>query len=428
MRRQAPRFFAALALVACSHTQAPPASPVAVTQPLSAPAPVAPAPPPGASAVAPPSTELVESWPLETALDHSDLRDAKDVWRGLIDGARTRLDFAEFYASDDPKAPSALTPIIEAVERAAARGVKVRWLADAQFAKTYPQLLERFAKAGVDVRRFDVAKSLGGVLHAKYFLADGQAYLGSQNFDWRSLEHIQELGVRTAVPAVVRALGDVFELDWALASGGAPPTPPPPATGALGFPIDTDVGRVTFVASPKGWLPDPRLWDLPAIVKLIDSATHTVRVQLLTYRARGGHSGDFPEIESALQRAAARGVKVELLVSDWAKRKGMVEGLQALTAPSLEVKFLTVPQHSAGFVPFARVAHAKYLVVDGARAWVGTSNWERDYFYASRNVGLVFEGGPLPGRLEAFFDDNWNGKLAETIDPTRAYAPPHVGE
>jgi phosphatidylserine/phosphatidylglycerophosphate/cardiolipin synthase-like enzyme len=79
-------------------------------------------------------------------------------------------------------------------------------------------------------------------------------------------------------------------------------------------------------------------------------------------------------------------------------------------------------------VPFARVAHAKYLVVDGARAWVGTSNWERDYFYASRNVGLVVEGGPLPRRLEAFFDDNWDGKLVETVDPTRAYSLPRVGE
>jgi phosphatidylserine/phosphatidylglycerophosphate/cardiolipin synthase-like enzyme len=404
MRRRATCVFVALALLACTPT--PPTTP---------------------SVPAGPSTELVESWPLETSLDHADIRDAKDVWRALVDGARTRLDFAEFYASDDPKGASALTPVVEAVERAAARGVKVRWLADAKFAQTYPELLDRFAKAGVEVRRFDVSKSMGGVLHAKYFLADGQAYLGSQNFDWRSLEHIQELGVRSSIPAVVHALADVFELDWAIAGGAARPAPPA-ASGPTGFPVDTDVGRVTFVASPKGWLPDERLWDLPAIVKLIDSAARTVRVQLLTYRARGGRGGDFPEIESALQRAAARGVKVELLVSDWAKRKGMVEGLQALAAPSLAVKFLTVPQHSAGFVPFARVAHAKYLVVDGARAWVGTSNWERDYFYASRNVGLVVEGGPLPRRLEAFFDDNWDGKLVETVDPTRAYSLPRVGE
>jgi hypothetical protein len=66
--------------------------------------------------------------------------------------------------------------------------------------------------------------------------------------------------------------------------------------------------------------------------------------------------------------------------------------------------------------------------VDGARAWVGTSNWERDYFYASRNVGLVIEGGPLPARLDAFFADNWGSTLAEAVDPSRTYAPPRVAE
>jgi phosphatidylserine/phosphatidylglycerophosphate/cardiolipin synthase-like enzyme len=398
----------ALLAVACARPPSPPTS--------------------AASAVAasPPPIELVESWPLETALDHPDVRDAKDVWRALIDSSHQRLDFAEFYASENPKGPSSLTPLVESIERAAARGVKVRWLADAKFARTYPELLDRFSRAGVDVRRLDVSKSMGGVLHAKYFLSDDQAYLGSQNFDWRSLEHIQELGVRSSVPQVVRALAEVFELDWALAGGVAPHVSP--SSAPTGFPVVTEGGRITFVASPKGWLPDERLWDLPALVALIDSSSRSVRVQLLTYSAHGGRGGEFPDLEDALKRAAARGVSVELLVSDWSKRKGMVEGLKALAGPSLDVKFLAVPQHSSGFIPFARVAHAKYLVVDGARAWIGTSNWERDYFFASRNVGVVVEGGPIPARLEAFFAGNWSSPLAETLDKAREYVPPRVAE
>jgi len=109
--------------------------------------------PPAAPVTPGPATgdgvELVESWPLETTLGNADVRDAKDVWPELVDGAKLRLDFAEFYASDDPKGPSALTPVVEAIERAAKRGVKVRWLADAKMAKTYPELLGRFAAAGV---------------------------------------------------------------------------------------------------------------------------------------------------------------------------------------------------------------------------------------------------------------------------------------
>jgi phosphatidylserine/phosphatidylglycerophosphate/cardiolipin synthase-like enzyme len=193
--------------------------------------------------------------------------------------------------------------------------------------------------------------------------------------------------------------------------------------------VQDGTAQVTFVASPKGYLPDERLWDLPALVRLIDSAQRSVRVQLLTYRARGGRGGDFPELEEALQRAAARGAKVELLVSDWSKRKWTLTGLQALQSPpSLTVKFFSVPPAASGFIPFARVAHAKYLVVDGARAWVGTSNWEKDYFFQSRNVGVVIDGGPLPARLDAFFAQNWESPYAELVDKARDYQAPRIGE
>ena len=193
--------------------------------------------------------------------------------------------------------------------------------------------------------------------------------------------------------------------------------------------MKTELGALTFVASPKGHLPDEALWDLPRLVQLIDGAASTVRVQLLTYRARGGRGGRFLELEEALQRAASRGVKVELLVSDWTKRKSTISGLKALHAPpALTIKILTVPPFSGGYVPFARVVHAKYMVVDGKSAWVGTSNWEKDYFTRSRNVGLIIEGGPLPARLDAFFADGWGGRYAETLDPNKEYVAPKVGE
>ena len=67
--------------------------------------------------------------------------------------------------------------------------------------------------------------------------------------------------------------------------------------------------------------------------------------------------------------------------------KGVVEAVQKLVqVPGVKVRFIDVPPWSGGFVPFARVAHAKYMVVDGARAWVGTSNWEGDYFTQSRRA------------------------------------------
>ena len=49
----------------------------------------------------------------------------------------------------------------------------------------------------------------------------------------------------------------------------------------------------------------------------------------------------------------------------------------------------TVPAAASGFIPFGRVAHAKYMAVDGRLAWVGTSNWEGNYFRGSRNVDIA---------------------------------------
>lgn len=332
---------------------------------------------------------------METALGQAGLRPAWQVWPEMIASARTRIEIAEFYASNEPA--SRLEPVVSALEEAVGRGVRARWLADARFAQTYPETLARLEAHGVRVRRMDS-------LHAKYFVVDGRdAYLGSQNFDWRSLTHIQELGVRFHAPEAVRALLDVFETDW---SGSV-------VLGSYRF------EGVRLVASPRDRLPSPALWDLPALVGLVDSAHRTVRVQLLTFRS------DVPDLPGALVRAAARGVRVQLLLSDWELRPQTLESLRALD-PRIEVRILTVPQWSGGFVPFARVAHAKYCAVDASRGWVGTGNWERDYFFKSRNVGLIVEGGPVPHQLDAFFEGNWNSPYAAPFDRSRDYTPPRI--
>jgi phospholipase D3/4 len=52
--------------------------------------------------------------------------------------------------------------------------------------------------AGVEVRRLDwlTVTGLKGVLHSKFMIVDDSvAYVGSANFDWRSLSQVKELGV-----------------------------------------------------------------------------------------------------------------------------------------------------------------------------------------------------------------------------------------
>lgn len=188
---------------------------------------------------------------------------------------------------------------MQAIEAAAKRGVRVRLLVDRSFVKVYPETLERFARAGVAVRHADWSP---GVLHAKFFVVDSSdAFLGSQNFDWRALEHIVELGVHTRDPGIAAGLQAIFEHDWARAGGQ-----PVPASS---------VRSSMLVASPKHQLPTGIEWDLPRLVAAIDGATVSLGIQLLTYRA-----GEWDELEAPLRRAAARGVRVQLLLADWSKR------------------------------------------------------------------------------------------------------------
>jgi phosphatidylserine/phosphatidylglycerophosphate/cardiolipin synthase-like enzyme len=380
------------------------------------------------TSAAEPELVLVESSPVETSLDHADIPDAWRVWPEMIGAATRTLEIEQFYVSNTPG--GRLEPVIQAIEAAADRGVHVRLIAEEKFAKQYPETLARLAaRRGIEVRRLNGEKSMGGVQHAKFFIVDGrEAFLGSQNFDWRALEHIQELGLRVRMPEVAKALGAIFEYDWALAAGTPPATTS--ASGGLGpFParFAGETVQVTPVFSPQGHLPDPATWDLPRLVGLIDGAKRSVRVQLLTHRAKSREGEEFRELEDAMQRASARGVKVELLVSDWSKRAGTIEGLQALHAPpGLTVKIATIPRWSGGFIPYARVVHAKYMVVDGQSSWLGTSNWERNYFTATRNVGLIIEGAAFAQELEQFFADTWTSPYTAEVDPRAAYTPPPI--
>ncbi|MES2642271.1 MAG: phospholipase D-like domain-containing protein [Myxococcota bacterium] len=382
---------------------------------------------------APTSTlTLVESWPIETTLDHPSIPDATEVWVGLFDNAKVSVDLGEFYVATEPG--SRLETVLGALTRAADRGVKVRLAADAKFAKTYPETLAALnAHAQIEVRKLDLEPTTGGVLHAKYFIVDGRvAYVGSQNFDWRSLIHVQELGFTVDEPRVVDVYERVFAIDWAVAGGAtvADALAKAPVVDPLvdGVPVNVGGGTalITPVASPTGLLGDERLWDLPYLLGAIEGARTRIRLQALSYERVGYDKIEWKALDDALRAAANRGVKVELIVADWSKSGDKLASVKALMGvPGVTVKFAAIPEASTGFVSFARVVHSKYVTVDGQWSWIGTSNLSRDYFYGSRNVGIVARGAPLATQLDGYFDTLWTSAYVEVVDPARTdYSPP----
>ena len=324
----------------------------------------------------------------------------------MIRGATRTLDLAEFYISDEPG--SKLHAVLEEIEKAAVRGVHVRLLCDQTFYEKYPEIPNTWAnRVNMEVRRADMRP---GVLHAKYFVVDGrEVFIGSQNFDWRSLEHIVEMGVRVRTPNVTKTLEAIFQADWNVAGGA------PFAFGELGrFEDKIDGGSITLGASPKKITPDA-LWELPRLLDWINHTTSTLRVSVLTYKIKTRHDGDFHDLDDAVRAAAKRGVHVELVVSAWNEKDDAV--LALAKTPNVEVRVLDIPKLSTRDIPFARVTHAKYALFDEGRAWVGTSNWEGDYFFQSRNVSLFFEHGRVPSDLARAFNDVWSSSYARSPSP-----------
>ncbi|HCZ32428.1 MAG TPA: phospholipase [Holophagaceae bacterium] len=360
-------------------------------------------------------TRLVQSVPVETDLADPALPFAKEVWVEMIRGAKASVDAAEFYVTSRPG--SALEPVLAELEKAGARGVKVRFLLSSKMLDQDPASVARIRRIpGAEVRSFDLAGVSRGILHAKYFVVDGkEAFLGSQNFDWRALEHIHELGVRTSEAGIVARLAELFTIDWIFAGSGKLPVLPGRTTPVLR-------PEVELVASPPFLTPRDIRPAIEALVELIGQAKHSVRVQLLTYSPLAGQDRYWPTLDNALRAAAVRGVKVRLLVSDWVLGGRALPHLKALALiPSLEVKVVSIPEAKEGHIPYARVIHSKYLVVDETHLALGTSNWEESYFTDSRNIELIFRDSPMAAQTARIHDRLWASRYAFALDPVKAY-------
>ncbi len=385
----------------------------------------------GKASVSIPGYELIYDAPSETTLNAGDLRNSAEVWREMIDGAQQHIDIAQFYVANE--AGSRLTSVIESLRRAGERGVKIRFLLEEKGVKiSTPATLEQLKSVpNLSLRIIPFGKLAGGIVHAKYWVVDGKrGFLGSQNFDWRALEHIHETGLLIDNATVVAQMAAVFQQDWdaqALLAAGKPV--PEPGGGAL--PSNLLNGNY-LVASPRRW--DPR--DVPdsqaVLPLLLASAKTRIRVQVMDYAPLSfGENRSRPfygVIDNALRAAAARGVQVELMVADWNTKQPEISWLKSLAlVPNVQIKVVTIPQTSRGFIPFARVVHSKIMTIDHRLAWVGTSNWSGGYLDNSRNLEMVMNSGEMAERLDGLYQQLWQSRYAKMLHIQAEYLRPDPG-
>ncbi len=374
--------------------------------------------------------ELVESIPAETTLDNPDIRNTQEVWLEMINSAQKTLDIEQFYISNEKGEP--LDTILHAIIAAAKRGVIVRIIVDGEMFRTYPDDVTWIEQQSANITKhvIDFKALAGGIQHSKYFIVDGkEVFLGSQNFDWRALKHIHELGVRFSGDYdLIRIYSDIFDEDWKYSeiNDGKTWNLPIYTISGPDFMIYKstygDSIHVKPTISPKEFYHINGDKDLDEILFMINYAAIEINLQFLSYNPVT-KEGYWEEIDSALISASKRGVKVKLLVSDWNLGKTAVEHFKELIQyPNFEVRYTSIPDHSGGFIPYARVEHCKYITADSL-CWIGTSNISYSYFYESRNVGLVVESGRFTQRLRDIFYKSWDSEYAHPIESIGEYMP-----
>ena len=268
------------------------------------------------------------------------------------------IDVEQFYIT--PSTGEPLDASLRALERAAKRGVKIRFLLEKKFEKNSLGGIARLkAIANLELRIIEWSAVQGsGIVHAKFFVVDStRAFVGSMNFDWRSLKHIHEMGLAI--------IGEAQE---------------------------------EILVQNMEYLP-------------------------LTY---GRPPRSYPVIDNALRAAAVRGVKIKLLVSHWTTEEPGIKHLQSLAVlPGVEARVITIPEAKSGPIPFSRVAHSKYMVVDGKTLWLGTSNWRGGYLDDSRDLELVIRDPALAARAAAVQKHLWDSAYTAPLqDAHRSYPKP----
>ncbi len=356
--------------------------------------------------------KLVQTVPIDTKLGNPNLAETSQAWIQLIDSAKSQILISQFYVSlkeeKQKQIPFPMNQVVAALQRATARGVKVFALADIKFYENYPTSYE-FIKAmpGVELVYYDISKRTGGINHSKYWVIDDQlAYVGSANFDWRALAHIHEMGLVTANPGVIAKLFAIFSYDWIMTTGKTLPVNRP----APKLKKDCTESLQLF-ASPNALLPKGISPSLTELRKLIRHSKKSIEIEVPSFKTKSRDGKEWYTLYNDLQRAAKKGVRVKILLADTMLKKGMPEHLKKLAEnTNIEIQFITVPLYRGQQIPFARLIHSKMMIVDDETLWLSTSNWEKDYFYNSRNIDLVSQDLNLVHEAQKTFDILWNAK------------------
>ncbi|XP_061700723.1 5'-3' exonuclease PLD4 [Syngnathoides biaculeatus] len=371
------------------------------------------------------------------------------AWKELLSIATQNLEVVSFYwtlTGDDININSSSDrpgrEILKQLQSLPSRNVSVQVVTSVPSLTTNSTDLDVLEEKGVQVRKVNFGRLTNGVLHSKFWIVDRQhVFVGSANMDWRALTQVKEVGVVIYnCSSLARDLHKIFLSYWVMGeSNSSLPVHWPPTFDTninkehpLVVKEDNITSRVYIASSPPQFCPQSRTQDLDAIVSIISGAQHFIDIAVMDYTPSIRFQRPkryWPVIDNAIRTAAFdRRIKIRMLVSCWANSfPGMLPFLQSLASLdsfkehiSIQVKLYVLPVRNQTNIPFSRVNHNKYMVTDKA-AYIGTSNWDGDYFLTTAGVGLVIsQDAPHPvwkskavqAQLQVVFHRDWYSDFA----------------
>ncbi len=303
-----------------------------------------------------------------------------------IGRAENHVHLLFYILADDPTT----APVVEALGRAAARGVRCRVLADAIGSRSGLHTLRpKLAALGVEVHamlpvrllpwrkaRLDLRN------HRKIAVIDGRVgYTGSQNLvaaEFKEGRSYEDLMARVTGPVVLE-LQHVFASDWFLETNEV-------LDGEGEFPGPEIAGAVPAQALASGPA-FPTRGNQQLVVALVHGAREKVVLTTPYFIP------DEPLLQ-AMQTAALRGVEVHLVVSETGDHPVVALAQESYYDELLETGVLIHLYRK-------NLLHAKHLSVDDAVAVIGSSNLDIRSFALNAEVMLVAYEAGVAARLAA---------------------------
>lgn len=269
-----------------------------------------------------------------------------------LNGAKQSITLEVYLLSDKE--------IISALENAHGRGVDVRVILEEHpygGAGNQPQIFKQLQSAGVNVRWSNPTFRF---THIKTFVVDNTtAIIMSMNLAKSSFTNNRELGVITTRPADVRQAAAIFTADWERG-----PEPPP---GPL-------------VVSPTN--------SRSVLLGLINNAKKSIDVYAEVMQD--------PQTINALIGAEKRGVAVRLIMSKQSGNDTNAPGRAKLEQAGVEVR-----------IAKGNYIHAKMLLIDGQRAFIGSENISATSLDFNRELGIIVDQPANIERISTIFDQDF---------------------